>query len=218
MREVSDCPKQTYNILMYTNFWMPKPGEQGLLSGIASGGNFPGEYPSGRPVPGVLDIWQRFAPTLDFIAPDIYTGDYAAICRAYLQNNQALFIPEQRRDEHGARRMWEAIGTFGALGATPFGGDTLDAETFGYTAHYKLLRTLAPHILKARENGLRTFGFYFDEVDSNTEFDRTADIVKTIGDYELHIQRAFVLGRPGPGYGLIIELEPGRFLFARKGY
>jgi hypothetical protein len=103
-------------------------------------------------------------------------------------------------------------------GSDAFRRGYLDAETFGYTAHYKLLRTLAPHILKARENGLRTFGFYFDEVDSNTEFDRTADIVKTIGDYELHIQRAFVLGRPGPGYGLIIELEPGRFLFARKGY
>ncbi|KAF7549530.1 hypothetical protein G7Z17_g6322 [Cylindrodendrum hubeiense] len=93
-----------------------RPELKSYLAGVASylkgtaGGGKPGEYPSGGAVIWVLDIWQRFTPTLHFISPDIYTADYSKTCSDYCHRDQPLFVPEQHRNDFGARRIWEAIG------------------------------------------------------------------------------------------------------------
>jgi hypothetical protein len=59
-------------------------------------------------------------------------------------------------------------------------------------------------------------GFFFDELDTN-DCDPSSFIVKQMGIYELTISRAFVLGTPGSAAGIVIELEPGRFLLIGWG-
>lgn len=72
------------------------------------GGGHPGNYPSGAGTSIVLDVWQKFAPSLDFITPDVNLNEYFRPCHKYRNGDQPLFIPEQRRDECGARHIWVA--------------------------------------------------------------------------------------------------------------
>ncbi|KAL1887482.1 hypothetical protein Sste5346_010181 [Sporothrix stenoceras] len=218
VEHVAAAGKKVYDIPLFTNAWLPKPGTS-AGSNIAAGGNLPGDYPSGGPVSTVLDIWQKFAPTLDFFSPDIYTSDYLQICNTYTHRGQALFIPEQRRDEYGARRAWAAIGTYRALGVSPFGIDTLKAKDCAYTKHYHLLASVSQIILKAYMKPESIFGFFFDELNiEDTGGAAPSTIMKSFQDYALTISRAFVPGSSGPGAGIIIELENDRFLLIGCGF
>lgn len=216
VEKVAAAGRKAYDIPLFTNTWLPKPGTA-VGGNVAAGGSLPGEYPSGGPMSNVMDVWQKFCPTLDFLSPDIYTSDYSATCEIYLHRQQALFIPEQRRDEYGARRVWQAVGKFNALGASPFGVDTLKAKHCAYTRHYRLLRSVSRIILKAQAKPDTILGFFFDEIESSGT-DPTPPIVKRFTNYDLTISRAFVLGKPGPGYGIVIELEPEKFLLVGCGF
>ena len=217
VEKVATVGKRAYNLPMFTNAWLPLPRQDDPRDNVATGGRKPGEYPSGGPVPAVLDIWRRFAPTLDLICPDIYTADYTDTCATYSSQCQPLFIPEQRRDEYGARRLWEAIGRFRALGTSPFGIDTIDFEASPLKMHYELLGKISVPILKARQRPETIFGFYFDEFPTNAEDDQSP-IVRQFGSYELTISREFVFGNPKPGFGIIIHLETHRFLLIGSAF
>ena len=60
--KVADAGKAELPIPMYANAWLGPQPKQDL----------PGQYPSGGPVTGMLDIWRAAAPKLDLFAPDIY--------------------------------------------------------------------------------------------------------------------------------------------------
>lgn len=216
VEKIAVAGRQAYDIPLFTNAWLPKPGTSDASGNVASGGGMPGEYPSGGPHPKMLDVWRHLTPTLDFISPDIYDADYTQICRWYSENGQPFLIPEQRRDEYGLRRIWEAVGRFGALAAVPFGVDTLQAETAGITSHYELLSFVAPQLLQARREGRFVTGFFFDELLAGESAGEP--IVRLSTSYQLSISRAFVVGTPGPGFGLIMELEEDRFLLVGKGF
>lgn len=150
---VARSGKAEYGLPMYCNFWQNYNGEgsDNAFPVLAGGGGMPGDYPSGGGVSNVLDIWMRFAPSIDFISPDVYLNDYAHICRTYRHRNQPLFIPEQRRDEYGARRLWMAIGSFQAIGACPFGVDSLPShEIWAYVRHFELLVSVSDIVLEAQ--------------------------------------------------------------------
>lgn len=147
-----------YDIPLFTNVWQNNSSP----AAAAAGGNSPGKYPRGGAVANVLDIWQAFAKTLDWISLDIYLNEYEERCQWYTHKNQILFIPEQRRDEFGARRLWRAIGEYGAIGACPFGIDTLDEQN-PYVKHFELLHQVELFVLKAQQKPERMTGFYFDE-------------------------------------------------------
>lgn len=217
VEKVAAVGKKAYNLPMFTNAWLPLPRQQSSGNNQASGGGCPGEYPSGGPVPSVLEVWRRFAPTLDLICPDIYTADYTTTCAAYSSQGQPLFIPEQRRDDYGARRLWEAIGRFHAIGTSPFGIDTIDSEAPAIQLHYNLLGKVSVPILKARRNPETIFGFYFDEPSENGASGQTP-IVKGFESYNVTISREFVFGTPRPGFGIIIQLEQHRFLIIGSAF
>jgi hypothetical protein len=154
--------------------------------------------------------------SLDFIAPDIYLNDYASVCSKYSRvDNQPLFIPEQRRDEYGARRIWLAYGSFQAIGTAPFDIDTLEPSENAFTRHYELLGQVSQHVLAAQAKPGTMVGFFFDEI---TEPDTSAPVAAVMGSWSLSIERAFVFGTPGPGYGLVIQTGPARFLLVGEGF
>lgn len=210
--------KAEYPLPLFTNVWLNNDGEDRDSSfPMATGGGTPGHYPSGGPLPNVLDIWQAFAPTFEFIGPDIYLADYEKICSKYRHRNQPLLIPEQRSDEYGARRVWKAFGSYQAIGTCPFGIDTVTAEKDAFTKHYRLLAQVRFHILEAQRAPGSSYGFFFDELASDGR-DPTPPTKATFGDWEVTISRSFVFGRPGSGAGMIIRLAEARFLLVGFGF
>ena len=216
---VASAGREAYNIPLYTNVWQNygDSDRDPNASLAAAGGDKSGDYPSGGAVAKMLDIWMHFAPSLDLLAPDIYLNDYAKTCAKYRHRNQPLLIPEQRRDEYGARRMWTAIGSYNALGVAPFGIDTLSPNNIALTAHYALLSKVSHFILAAQTRPDLMTGFFFDEIASDGT-DSSLDVNATFGSWKLCIQRSFVFGRPSAGCGIIIYTAPDEFLLIGWGF
>lgn len=218
LEEVAAAGKHAYPIPLFTNVWQSYVGEDtdNEFPAIVGGGGHPGDYPSGGGVINVLDIWQFFAPTLDFVAPDIYLNDYASSCAKYRHRNQPLFIPEQRRDEYGARRIWIAYGNYQCIGTAPFGIDTLKVDENPFKKHYGLLAKVSFHVLAAQRKPGTSIGFCFDEPDRTGKSLPVVSVV--FGMWKLEIERSFVFGKAGPGFGMVIHLEAARFLLIGEGF
>jgi beta-galactosidase GanA len=60
VNEVAKAGKAMYNLPMYVNAALNRPGA------------LPGDYPSAGPLPQVMDIWQFAAPAIDMLSPDFY--------------------------------------------------------------------------------------------------------------------------------------------------
>ncbi|KAJ5377793.1 uncharacterized protein N7496_005202 [Penicillium cataractarum] len=211
---VAAAGKKEYPIPLFTNTWLnfddPSQLDMKGVPIVVGGGAEPGIYPSGGPCPHLLDIWRYNTPDLDFLAPDLYLHDYETVCQAYTEQQNALFIPEQRRDERGARRMWLAYGTYGALGTSPFGIDT-GAEIVG--REFQLLAQVSPYLLSAAPSD--RMGFFFDEEPSEKLPERWT---RVFGDIKVIVERAFVFGKRGTGAGLVIHLGDSRFLLVGRGF
>ncbi|KAK2604336.1 hypothetical protein N8I77_007277 [Diaporthe amygdali] len=221
LNQVAAAGKNAYSIPLYTNVWMNYVGQDSDndFPVVVGGGGMPGDYPSGGPVSNVLDVWMRFAPKLDFIGPDVYLNDYASSCAKYRHRNQPLFIPEQRRNGYGARRIWIAYGTFSAMGVAPFGVDTVDPEDSAFTKHYGLVKSVSQIVLKAQRHPDTSVGFCFDElpVDDSAK-DPSPSIRRVWGNFEIFIERCFVFGKPGTGAGMVIHRGGGKFLLIGWGF
>lgn len=146
-------------------------------------------------------------------------NEYTSSCAKYRHRNQPLYIPEQRRDEYGARRIWVAYGTYAALGTAPFGIDTLSLEENPFRKHYTLLKQTRAHVLAAQREPGQSVGFFFDELKPG----QTAEEVcppfhHTFGEWNLRIERSFVFGRPGTGFGMIIHQGGDKFVLIGEGF
>ena len=139
VNQVAEAGKAELAIPMYANAWLgPQPKE-----------DRPGQYPSGGPVTGMLDIWRAAAPKLDLFAPDIYVADFQGVCAGYVRSGNPLFIPEARAS---LPNLFWAVGHHGTLGYSPFGIEDLhDFKALG--AAYETLAGLAPLLLKAQAEG-----------------------------------------------------------------
>jgi hypothetical protein len=216
---VAASGKKSYPIPLYANAWLNLDGLNDLDAGLATsvvanaavaGGLGPSQYPSGGPCAHVLNVWQFGAPSLDFITPDLYLQDYKTVYKDYTNKGNPLFIPEQRRDEHGARRIWLAHGAYGALGVSPFGIDT-GPDAVG--REYKLLSQVKDLVMGSLL--VDRFGFYFNEIrDRRLE----KPWIKLFRDMQVTIKQASVFGKEGPGAGIILRLAEYKFLLIRYGF
>lgn len=216
LEKITKAGKAIYPLPLYTNVWQNNPGDD-QSPNVAGGGNQPGVYPSGGGVSNVLDIWLTFAPSLDFISPDIYLNEYNSWCAKYRHLDQTLFIPEQRRDEYGARRIWKAFGSYQAIGTSPFGIDTLEPDNSPFTKHYKLLSQVKDYILEAHRKPGSSIGFYFDEILPDGR-DISPPTIAEFGEFQVTINRSFVFGKPSPGAGMLIHQGDGKFLLIGWGF
>jgi beta-galactosidase GanA len=141
---VAAAGQAEYDLPMYVNGAQGRPG-------VAPGG-----YPSGGPLAHLVDIWRKEAPSLDFIAPDIYFDNFAAITDAYVATGNPLFIPEANRatDPRIGANALRAIGRNEAMGFSPFSIDTVDtAGAERITSLYGMLEQIAPLVLDAQAEG-----------------------------------------------------------------
>ena len=109
VNEITAAGKSVHNIPMYVNNWLRQPNSV-----------TPGSYPSGSPLPEVLDVWKAAAPDVDFSAPDIYINEFEWVLSEFALGGNPIFIPECRGD---VSKALYAFGEYDAMGFAPFGFD-----------------------------------------------------------------------------------------------
>jgi beta-galactosidase GanA len=190
--------KQEYPIPMYVNAWLKQPSTY-----------WPGRYPSGGPLPQVIDIWRAAAPEIDFIAPDIYTIEFTWTCREFTRGNNPLFIPETVGGKLGAARVFYAIGEFDASCFAPFGIDNpVFAENDPLDESYAALRSIATVILEYQGRGVMK-GILVDSNIPEQKF--------PLGDYNIEVKLDRSRGNELAG-GLIINTGKDEFICTGKGF
>ncbi|CAK1356582.1 unnamed protein product [Cercospora beticola] len=220
---VAAAGKAVYPLPLFTYVWQNYAEETQDSTedspAMVAGGGQPGDYPSGGGVSNVLDIWKLFAPSLDLIAPDIYLNDYEASCKAYRHRGQGLLIPEQRRDDYGARRIWQAFGSHRCIGTAPFGVDSLEVEELEkvWGKHYGLLSKVSKYVLAAQIRKDACAGFFFDELREDGS-DPSSPKEMEFEDWNLRVERAHVFGRPSAGSGMAVHLDQNEFLLIGWGF
>jgi hypothetical protein len=96
----------------------------------------------------MMNIWKAAAPSIDFLAPDIYIDDFKRVCSMYAQPNNPLFIPEANRKARSAAYIYYTLGQHQALGFSPFRVDrneVTDPLGESYAALEGFLPFLAKH-------------------------------------------------------------------------
>ena len=189
--------KNEYPLPMYVNAWLKQPFSY-----------WPGRYPSGGPLPQVMDIWRAAASSIDFISPDIYMDEFNWVCKEYTRSGNPLFIPETRGGSVGAARALYVFGEFSAGCFAPFG---IDNDRFRKNdpldATYALLQNMSSLILE--NQGKETMkGILVDSVLPEQELE--------LGDYRIKAVLA-VDRKPHIAGGLIIQTGPSEYIVAGKG-
>lgn len=207
--QLAAAGKAAYAMPMYVNVALNRPGR------------LPGEYPSGGPLPHLIDVWKAGAPTLDFLAPDIYFANFVDIVNGYKRPDNPLFIPEANnaeRPEVPANALY-AIGKLDAIGFGPFSIESIDDKPGALADAYAMLEQLSPYILAAQGTG-RMSAFK-----PRALYDETLvyePVTETIGDYRFtvafaDIQRPVATPETASAGGIIIQVGPEDYLIAGQG-
>ncbi len=196
IEQVTEAGKKEYPIPMYVNAWLKQPFSY-----------WPGKYPSGGPLPQVLDIYRAAAPSIDFIAPDIYMDEFVWACNEYTRSSNPLFIPETRGGEIGAARAFYVFGEYGAGCFSPFGIDNARyAQNDPIDETYNVLQKMSTVILENQGQGTMK-GILVDTSATTQKFD--------LGNYKIV---ATLRERTDIAGGLIIKAGTDEFIAAGKGF
>ncbi len=220
---VAAAGKRELPLPMYANAALIRPGYQ------------PGQYPSAGPLPHLIDVWRAGAPTLDFIAPDVYFPNFAHWARLYTRSGNPLFVPEALRSNDAAANALYAFGAHGAIGFSPFAIESSTEPGATYLAGgFDLIRQLTPLLGEKMGKG-QTLGFLQEAAESvqpqqqrlgnwiiNASFERSAppqlaDGLAVVIGTENSALSADRRSGSSPAGGLAIQLGDDEFLFAGIG-
>ncbi len=203
--KITEEGKKIYPLPMFVNAALNRPNVK------------PGDYPSGGPLPHLIDIWKAASPALDFLSPDFYNPDFKYWNDLYTREDNPLFIPEIRFEPSVAAKAFYTIGHYHGIGFSPFSIESTDKpeeEPLGKS--YKVLSQLTPlisnHIGKSTMDG------------SLLDKKISADTIK-FGEYTFTIKHDYTLGwspkakeEQWPQSGvLIIQTAPDEFIVAGTG-
>jgi hypothetical protein len=189
---------------VYTNAWLgPQPNA-----------DVPGSYPSGGPVARMIDIWQIGAPSLDFLAPDIYVDDFVGTLASYDVAANGIFIPEARPDPGLA---FIAIGAYRAMGFHPFGiEDVLDSDEL--FAAFSELQSMTRVITDAQAaGGIHGFRLVTGEQE---QVELGGYTVTISGPFDSRGMFGAGTGEAAEvltGYGLVLHIADDEFLVLARG-
>ncbi|ABS03995.1 DUF5597 domain-containing protein [Kineococcus radiotolerans] len=207
--EVASAGASEHDVPLFVNAWLD---HDSVLDGpvAVAGGKRPGQYPSGGPVMPVAAIWEAMAPTVDFLAPDMYIEDAEPVMAAYRARRGRLLIPELRADARGLAQMFSAIGTHQALGVSPFGVDVLRSDEpvgAALSDAYQLLRAAAVLI---RQHAIApVVGFELNAAQPSLSIDLGGSVLQVDTHSEWGPAPEY------PGYGLAFEADGGVYVIGR---
>jgi beta-galactosidase GanA len=166
--------KAKYDLPMYVNAALNRSGRK------------PGEYPSGGPVPHLIDVWKAGAPSLDLISPDIYFPNFAQLAARYRRADNPLFIPEANNatNPQGPANAFQSFGELDSFGFSPFSVESLGDAPNPLSQAYGVLRQLSPLILESRGRS-RMGGFRATIQENGTVID--SPVIKTLGGIEFTV-------------------------------
>lgn len=113
--QLAAAGKAEYPLPMYVNAALRDP----LTNPSAT------TYESGGPTDNVIPIWKAAAPSIDFVAPDIYLSGSEKILKVidlYDRPDNTLFVPEASSSADKVKYLYEVIAR-GGIGFSPFGVD-----------------------------------------------------------------------------------------------
>ncbi|WP_380783962.1 DUF5597 domain-containing protein [Sphingomonas sp. R86520] len=207
--QLTAAGKAAYPMPMYVNVALNRPGRAA------------GEYPSGGPLPHLIDVWKAGAPAIDFLAPDIYFPNYVDLVGRYKRPDNPLFIPEANNADNPAvpANAFYAYGEHDAIGFGPFSIDSADDAPGDLAKAYDVIDQLSPQILAAQGSN-RMAGFK-----PRVLYDETVVYepqTRDIGGYRFTIAYADIqrpVAKPDMASygGLIIQTGPEEFLVAGQG-
>jgi hypothetical protein len=213
IEKIAAAGKEEYPVPMYVNAWIKQPG---------MGGGYPGKYPSGGPIPHTLDVWRAAAPSVDFIAPDIYVPRTEAVytMEQYLRSGNPLFIPEYKHGSDAALMAFWAYAQYNAISFSPFAIDDWTPDSDPITKSYAVLAQVQNLILQHQGKGSMA-GIYLDSTTREQEFD--------LGRYKIRAQLtgvsiAQVAGLTGPvkkvsaAAGLVFSMGPDEYIIVGKDF
>jgi hypothetical protein len=205
---VTAAGKKEYPLPMFVNAALIRPGHQ------------PGQYPSAGPLPHLIDVWRAGAPSIDFIAPDIYFTAFAEWARRYTRSGNPLFIPEAMRSREASVNGLYAFA-LDALGFSPFGIESIsEPAATELAASFSLVAQLEPLILSLQGQekmaGLLSEGpeqrqpqeVRFGEHILRATFERAGPTV--LADGVVPGDRP--AGPPPPSGGLVLATAPDEFI------
>ena len=187
--------RQVTALPLFVNAWLDSEIEMEVEGFAVGGGQVPGTYPSGGPLPRVADVWTTAAPSLDLLVPDLYFGDPDTILGAFAEVSRGLFIPEQRRDLSGIGTAFLAMGQYRAIGISPFGVDSAEhSEIVPLADAYRLL-TAAHAARTGSAAGGGSVGFHLS--------DAIPSVTRKLGRTVLSLSRLAGIGvDPAGAHGL----------------
>ena len=171
---VAKAGKAVYPIPMYVNAALNAPGK------------LPGQYPSGGPLPHLIDVWKAGAPAIDLLSPDFYNPHFNYWSDRYTRPDNALFIPEHRFEDGVEAKAFYAIGHYEAIGFSPFAiesGPSDRAALLGKS--YEIIHQLSGEISKAKEKGSMEGVLLSKDMDT---------VQLQMGDYILSVSHDLTLG------------------------
>ncbi len=216
INEIAAAGKREFDIPCYINVWLDYPAAQLPQRQIDQPGI---AYPSGGAVQKLVGLWRKLAPSLDAIAPDLYSDAspfYRDVLNTYRRNDNPLLIPETGRSDNFAKFIFYALGD-GAIGFSPFGVDqsgwniTGDEPWSAHARNFALLGPMDREIAQFEFDGkLKTAVEERGEATQEVEF----------GTWQATVAFGFPQpdGRPAPGTrdahgaALIAQLGPDEFL------
>ncbi|WP_062175817.1 GH35 family beta-galactosidase [Dysgonomonas macrotermitis] len=206
VEQVAKAGKERYPVPMYLN------------AALNSRGRKAGEYPSAGPLAHLLDIWRAAAPSIDFLAPDIYDPGFTGWCQQYHIDGNLLFIPEIKLETGNAARVFYAFGEHDAMGFSPFSiENTPDIKNYPLMKSYGILHQILP-LLKEKQGSGKTNGIWFDGENKERIIERNGYTFTFRHDYTLGWDAAAKDGSTWTESGaLIIELSPREYLVAGTG-
>jgi Domain of unknown function (DUF5597)/Beta-galactosidase len=198
VNEVAAAGKAEYPIPMYVNTWLVGPNAS------------PGQYPSGGPLPEVMDVWKAAGPAIDIYSPDIYAPNFAEWCDRYSRSGNPLFIPETNGGAAGAAHVFYALGQRHTIGFSPFGIDSWTDVDNDLGKSYAVVMSMSSLIL-AHEGPGEMAGFLLDRDKPRTTFE--------MNGYQLDLSLDEIFGTEAKtGYGLVMTMGPDEFLGVGSGF
>jgi hypothetical protein len=181
VNKVAVAGKAENPIPLYANAWLQQPDH-----------GWPGTYPSGGPLPQVMDIWKAGAPSIDVLAPDLYLTDHMVeVCTRFTRQGNPLFIPETNTGAVATANVLYAVAQHNAIGFSPFLIERQASGTSDLANTYGLLANMMPLIMDHQGKGTMTAALF-------TEAGQTQKI--KLGNYtaDITVSRGFSRGPGSP--------------------
>lgn len=214
IERVAAAGKAIYPLPLYVNVALKDPFQSGPTP----------PYEFGGPTHNVIPIWKAAAPSIDFLAPDIYQRDtkaYLAVLNQYDRLDNALFIPETIGSADFVRFFYAALA-HGAIGFAPFGIDysqyaadrpgeprTREADLQQLALSYRAIGPMAREMARWVRDG---------KVRAAIEDETKAPVTLDLGGWTAEVRfgvapRGDVMGNDRPiGRVLIASLSPDEFV------